>query len=369
MPRAAIPAGIGTQSDSHGYKVYTVSDGLRDGRGRPRCAREVLISTLDGSSILVTGGTGSFGKAFIRHVLDHGNARRIAIFSRDELKQYEARASFGDDTRLRWFIGDIRDQHRLTRAMFGVDYVIHAAALKQVDTAEYNPFEYVQTNIVGSQNVVESAIDAGVKKVVALSTDKASSPINLYGATKLAADKLFQSANHYASGHDSSFSVVRYGNVMGSRGSVIPLWRRLAEEGEPLPVTDLQMTRFWITLPQAVQFVVESLDRMVGGEIFVPRIPSMRITDLIEAVAPGAATREIGIRPGEKLHEEMISVDDARRSLLVGDRYVVLPTIAEWGFTPPAGESLPEGFAYRSDTNDLWLTAKEIRDILPTLGS
>ncbi|MBX3193978.1 MAG: UDP-N-acetylglucosamine 4,6-dehydratase (inverting) [Microbacteriaceae bacterium] len=327
------------------------------------------MAILDGSSILITGGTGSFGKAFIRHLLDHENPRRVAIFSRDELKQYEARASFDDDPRLRWFIGDIRDQHRLTRALHGVDYVVHAAALKQVDTAEYNPFEYVQTNIVGSQNVIESAIDAGVKRVVALSTDKASSPINLYGATKLAADKLFQSANHYAAGHDSAFSVVRYGNVVGSRGSVIPLWRRLAAEGEPLPVTDLQMTRFWITLPQAVQFVIDSLENMAGGEIFVPRIPSMRIPDLVEAIAPGARTREIGVRPGEKLHEEMISVDNARHSIRAGDRYIILPTIAEWGFVPPIGEELPDGFAYRSDTNDLWLSAEDIREILPTLDS
>ena len=289
------------------------------------------------------------------------------IFSRDELKQYEVRQKFADDPRLRWFIGDIRDQHRLARAMHGVDYVVHAAALKQVDTAEYNPFEYVQTNIVGSQNVVEAAIDTGVKKVVALSTDKASSPLNLYGATKLAADKLFQSANHYAAGYETRFSVVRYGNVMGSRGSVIPFFKKLAAEGKPLPVTDRRMTRFWITLPQAVQFVIDSFDLMQGGELYVPRIPSMRIMDLVEAVAPGSETYEIGIRPGEKLHEEMISLDDARRTLRIGDRYVVLPTIANWGFTPPEGEELTEGFAYQSDSNDLWLDAQDIRDVLDTL--
>lgn len=289
------------------------------------------------------------------------------VFSRDELKQYEVRQNFLDDSRLRWFIGDIRDQHRLARAMHGVEYVVHAAALKQVDTAEYNPFEYVQTNIIGSQNVVEAAIDAGVKKVVALSTDKASSPLNLYGATKLAADKLFQSANHYAAGYDTRFSVVRYGNVMGSRGSVIPLFKKLASEGKPLPVTDTRMTRFWITLPQAVQFVIDSFSQMQGGELYVPRIPSMKIVDLVEAIAPGAEIYEIGIRPGEKLHEEMISLDDARRTLRVGDRYVVLPTIANWGFTPPAGETLPEEFAYRSDTNDLWLDAPAIRAVLETI--
>lgn len=328
---------------------------------------EVVISILSGSSILVTGGTGSFGKAFIRDLLDNVDPQRVVIYSRDELKQYEVRQHLGDDARLRWFIGDIRDRHRLTRAMHNVDYVVHAAALKQVDTAEYNPFEFVQTNIIGSQNVVEAAIDAGVQKVVALSTDKASSPLNLYGATKLAADKLFQSANHYAAGHPTRFSVVRYGNVMGSRGSVVPLFRKLAAEGAPLPITDTRMTRFWITLPQAVQFVIDSFDQMAGGELYVPRIPSMRITDLVEAIAPGSKTFEIGIRPGEKLHEEMISVDDARRTLRLGDRYVVLPTIANWGYTPPQGETLPDGFAYRSDQNDQWLDIDDIRRVLETL--
>ncbi len=326
------------------------------------------MSILERSSILVTGGTGSFGKAFIRYALDHLDPARIVVFSRDELKQYEARQLFEDDPRLRWFIGDIRDQHRLKRAMHNIEYVVHAAALKQVDTAEYNPFEFVQTNIIGSQNVVEAAIDTGVRRVVALSTDKASSPLNLYGATKLAADKLFQSANHYAAGYETRFSVVRYGNVMGSRGSVIPFFAKLAAEGKPLPVTDSRMTRFWITVPQAVQFVIDSFDQMVGGELYVPRIPSMKILDLVEAVAPGSETYEVGIRPGEKLHEEMISEDDSRRTLLLGDRYVVLPTIADWGdFVAPQGESLPDGFAYRSDTNDLWLTAADIQKLLETL--
>ena len=333
----------------------------------PPAILEAAISILEGSSILITGGTGSFGKAFIKHVLENFDPKRVVIFSRDELKQYEVRQRFNDDPRLRWFIGDIRDQHRLTRAMHGVDYVVHAAALKQVDTAEYNPFEYVQTNIVGSQNVVEAAIDAGVKKVVALSTDKASSPLNLYGATKLAADKLFQSANHYAAGYDTRFSVVRFGNVMGSRGSVVPFFAKLAAEGAVLPITDRRMTRFWITLPQAVQFVVDSFDQMQGGELYVPRIPSMKIMDLVEAIAPGSETREIGIRPGEKLHEEMISLDDARRTLRVGDRYVVLPTIANWGFTPPAGEPLPESFAYQSDSNDQWLSAEDMRALIKAL--
>ena len=320
--------------------------------------------SLSGSSILITGGTGSFGKAFIQYSLDHLNPKRIVIFSRDELKQYEARQKFNDDPRLRWFIGDIRDQHRLIRAMHNIDYVVHAAALKQVDIAEYNPFEYVQTNIIGTQNVIEAAIDTGVKKVVALSTDKASSPINLYGATKLAADKLCQSANHYAAGYETRFSVVRYGNVMGSRGSVVPFWKQLAADGKEIPITDSRMTRFWITLPQAVKFVVESFDLMHGGEVFVPRIPSMKILDLAEAVAPGTTTHEIGIRPGEKLHEEMIAADDSRRTISLSDRYVILPTVADWGYEPISGEPVEDGFAYRSDSNDFWLSVNDIRSLL-----
>jgi UDP-N-acetylglucosamine 4,6-dehydratase/5-epimerase len=322
------------------------------------------MSVLERSSILVTGGTGSFGKAFLRYVLDNEDPKRVVVFSRDELKQHEVRRLFDDDPRLRWFIGDIRDRNRLERAMHGVDYVVHAAALKQVDTAEYNPFEYVQTNVNGSQNVVEAAIDQGVQKVVALSTDKASSPINLYGATKLCSDRMFVSANHYAAHHPTRFSVVRYGNVMGSRGSVIPVFRDLAARGESLPITDKRMTRFWITLPQAVQFVVDSFDMMDGGELYVPRIPSMKVTDLAEAVAPGSPTHEIGIRPGEKLHEEMIAGDDSRRTLRIGDRYVIMPYVAGWGYEPPAaGEPVEDGWAYRSDNNDLWLSVEELRDL------
>lgn len=321
------------------------------------------MSIFEDSSILVTGGTGSFGKAFIRHALDELNPRRIAILSRDELKQSEMRASFTDE-RIRWFIGDIRDRDRLMRAFHGVDYVVHAAALKQVDTAEYNPFEYVKTNVLGSQNVIDAAIETGVKKVVALSTDKASSPINLYGATKLTADKLFVAANNYTDASGPDLAVVRYGNVMGSRGSVIPLFRRLAAEGKPLPITDPTMTRFWITLPQAVRFVVESFETMTGGELFVPRIPSMRIMDLVEAVAPGAETFSIGIRPGEKLHEEMISADDSYRTVRQERRYVVKPTVQEWWFTEPAGDPVPPGFSYRSDTNDLWLTPDDLRALI-----
>lgn len=322
------------------------------------------MSILEGSSILVTGGTGSFGKAFISRILADFDPRRVVIYSRDELKQYETRQLLHNDPRLRWFIGDVRDEHRLRRAMHEVDYVVHAAALKQVDTAEYNPFEFVRTNIIGSQNVIEASIDAGVRKIVALSTDKASSPLNLYGATKLAADKLFQSGNHYAAGYQTRFSVVRYGNVMGSRGSVVPFFRDLAQRGQSIPITDERMTRFWITLPQAVQFVIDSFDQMNGGELYVPRIPSTRILDIAEAVAPGAPRHIVGIRPGEKLHEEMISEDDSRRTVRTGDRYIVLPTIADWGFIEPGGDPVPDGFAYRSNSNDQWLSVEEIRALV-----
>ncbi len=319
------------------------------------------MSVIDESSILITGGTGSFGKAFLQEVLTNHNPRRVAILSRDELKQSEMRANF-TDKRIRWFLGDIRDKDRLIRAFHGVDYVVHAAALKQVDTAEYNPFEYVQTNILGSQNVIDAAIDAGVKKVVALSTDKASSPINLYGATKLTADKLFVAANNYSYSYNTAMSVVRYGNVMGSRGSVIPFFQKLIAENKPLPITDPNMTRFWITLPQAVQFVIDSFDSMHGGELYVPRIPSMRIMDLVEALKPGAETYVVGIRPGEKLHEEMIASDDSYRTLRQSDRYVVQPTVKEWWFKDSEGEPVAEGFSYSSNTNDQWLTIPELHN-------
>lgn len=326
------------------------------------------MSTMDNKSLLITGGTGSLGRALISHILAETKIRRIAIYSRDELKQMQLKEYFKGDPRLRWFIGDIRDVDRLRRALHGVDLVIHAAALKQVDTGEYNPMEFIKTNVLGSQNVIESCIDAGVKKIVALSTDKASSPINLYGATKLTADKLFIAANNYSSSYGTSFSVVRYGNVMGSRGSVIPFFQRLARENQPLPLTDLRMTRFWISIKQAVTFVMDSLDIMNGGELYVPRIPSMKLIDLARAVDSESKIIEIGMRPGEKLHEEMISADDSRRTLILEDRFVVQPVMAEWGFVPPKGIRMPEGIAYKSDTNELWMTQNDIVEFLKTIA-
>jgi UDP-N-acetylglucosamine 4,6-dehydratase len=326
------------------------------------------MSYLADKSILVTGGTGSFGKAFIRRILSDLEPRRVAILSRDELKQYEFRQELGDDPRLRWFIGDVRDRARLEQAFNGVDVVVHAAAMKQVDTAEYNPFECIATNVLGAENVINAAIARGVERVIALSTDKASSPANLYGASKLCSDKLFVAGNHYAARVVTRFSVVRYGNVVGSRGSVVPLFRRLASSGV-LPITDNRMTRFWITLPQAVQFVVDSFDEMRGGEIFVPKIPSTTVTDLAEAIAPGARHDIIGIRPGEKLHEEMISEHDSERTIMRSDRYVILPAERRWGRSDSedAGQPVVEGFAYRSDTNPRFLTMEEIRDLLATV--
>ncbi len=326
------------------------------------------MSELNNSSVLITGGTGSLGKALVKYLLENTNVRRIAIYSRDELKQHNFRNDIGDDPRVRWFIGDIRDIERLKRALHGVDFVIHTAALKQVDTGEYNPMEFIKTNVLGSQNVIDACIESGIRKVVALSTDKASSPINLYGATKLTADKLFVAANNYSHSYGTTFCVVRYGNVMGSRGSVIPFWKALADEGKPLPITDLRMTRFWISIEQAVRFVMDSLEMMQGGELYVPRIPSMRITDLASAVAPEAKLEEVGMRPGEKLHEEMISADDSRRTFRLDERYVVTPVAAEWGFAEPRGERMPEGQAYQSNTNDLWMSQEDIRTFLQEIN-
>jgi UDP-N-acetylglucosamine 4,6-dehydratase len=314
----------------------------------------------DQSTVLVTGGTGSFGKAFIGHLLSRFNVKKVIIFSRDELKQLDLRNYFNDDKRLRWFIGDIRDKERLQRAFDGVDFVVHAAALKQVDTGEYNPREFILTNIFGSQNVIDASIDCGVKKVIALSTDKASSPVNLYGATKLTADKLFSAANVYASKSKTIFSVVRYGNVVGSRGSIVPLIRGLVKDNMPIPVTDIRMTRFWIKLDIAVKFVIESFMEMQGGEIFIPKIPSFKIVDLISALAPNSELNVLGIRPGEKLHEEMLSEDDARRAIDLKNKFILPPIGEKWNYVAPTGQKLPENFSYKSNTNDHWLTTSEI---------
>lgn len=319
--------------------------------------------SLKGKSLLITGGTGSFGRAFVQRILNT-EISRVAIFSRDELKQHDMRNSLPKDERLRFFIGDIRDEDRLVTALHGVDLLVHAAALKQVDTGEYNPMEFVKTNVLGSQNVIDAAIKGGVSKVVALSTDKASSPINLYGSTKLTADKLFTAANNYSKKYGTAFSVVRYGNVMGSRGSVVPLFKRLAERGEDIPITDKRMTRFWITINQAVDFVTDTFDLMTGGELYVPKIPSMKIIDLAKVIAPRSSITEIGIRPGEKLHEEMISSDDSRRTMDIGSRFVVMPLFADWGYKAPNGSVVEDGFTYRSDTNREWLTEENLRSML-----
>jgi len=314
--------------------------------------------------ILVTGGTGSFGRRFVQLALSDYSPKKVIVFSRDELKQFEMAQQIKDD-RVRFFIGDVRDPQRLARAFHDVDIVIHAAALKQIPAAEYNPFEAIKTNVLGAQNVINAALDCGVERVIALSTDKAASPINLYGATKLCSDKLFVAGNAYAGGRGTRFSVVRYGNVVGSRGSVIPLFKQKRLEGR-IPVTDPRMTRFWITLEQGVRFVIACLDRMSGGELFVPKIPSMRVVDLAEAVAPGCPMDTIGIRPGEKLHELMIGEDDARRGIDAGDYYALLPEFAWWSGDGVAGTPLPEGFMYRSDTNTQWLTVEDLRRMIET---
>jgi UDP-N-acetylglucosamine 4,6-dehydratase len=318
---------------------------------------------LDGRSVLITGGTGSFGKRFVNTVLTETDVRRVVVFSRDELKQFEMEQQYPGESRLRFFIGDVRDRDRLERAFHDVDYVIHAAALKQVPAAEYNPFEAVKTNVHGAQNVIDAAIDVGVERVVALSTDKACSPVNLYGATKLVSDKLFINGNAYASGTKTRFSVVRYGNVVGSRGSVVPYFKQLAPTGV-LPITDERMTRFWITLDQGVRFVLESLERMKGGELYVPKIPSMRVVDLAKAMAPEAELRVVGIRPGEKLHEEMISVSDARSTVDIGDRYVIQPQLDIWPRERDEGTPVRDGFSFASDTNEQWLSVEELRTMV-----
>jgi UDP-N-acetylglucosamine 4,6-dehydratase len=325
---------------------------------------------LDDASVLVTGGTGSFGRHFVRTVLERYAPKRLIVFSRDELKQYEMAHKPGitGHPALRFFIGDVRDCARLEMAMRDVDYVIHAAALKQVPTAEYNPFECINTNVMGAENVVQAALRAGVKRVVALSTDKAASPINLYGASKLASDKIFVAANHLSGSIGTRFSIVRYGNVVGSRGSVVPYWRRLIQEGaSSLPITDARMTRFWITLDQGVDFVLSSLSLMHGGEIFVPKIPSMKIVDLARALAPDLRHEITGVRPGEKLHELLITMDDARSTLELEDRYVVEPAFAFWSREPylnDGARAVAEDFQYASNTNRKWLDAETLRSFL-----
>lgn len=316
---------------------------------------------LKDKTILVTGGTGSFGKRFIKRILQD-DVKKVIVFSRDELKQYEMAQEF-TDSRIRFFIGDVRDKERLYRAFNGVDIVIHAAAMKHVGACEYNPFEAVKTNIHGAQNVIEAAIDCGVEKVIALSTDKAASPVNLYGATKLASDKLFVAANSYVGEKPTRFSVVRYGNVVGSRGSVVPFFEKMGETGR-VPITDPRMTRFWITLEQGVQFVLDNLERMRGGEIFVPKIPSMNVMDLAKAIAPECEIDIVGIRPGEKLHEAMIMEDDARHTKDFDTYYVIQPEFPWWSEEHVEnGKSLPDGFKYTSDTNVDWLTVEQLRDL------
>ena len=318
---------------------------------------------LSNSTILVTGGTGSFGHAFIPMTLEKYNPVKIIIFSRDEMKQWEMAKLFADDHRVRFFIGDVRDRERLYRALAGVDYVVHAAATKIVPTAEYNPFECVKTNINGAMNVIDACIDSKVKGVVALSTDKASSPINLYGATKLASDKLFVAGNAYSGEHGTQFSVVRYGNVMGSRGSVIPFFNQVKASGT-VPVTDSRMTRFMISLEQGVELVWHAFDDMVGGEIYVKKIPSMKITEVASTVAPDAVQKITGIRPGEKLHEQMIGKEDAPSTYEYEDYYKILPVINGWGDDPlriKDGKSVSSGFTYNSATNEEWMTREELQ--------
>lgn len=325
---------------------------------------------LNGRSILVTGGTGSFGKKFIEIILSHyPEIERVVVYSRDELKQFEMGQQFSTDRyrQIRYFIGDVRDRERLSKAMEGIDIVIHAAALKQVPACEYNPFEAIKTNIHGAQNVIESAIDRGVKQVVALSTDKAAAPINLYGATKLCSDKLFVAANNFRGKHDIKFSVVRYGNVMGSRGSVIPFFLTKRNDGV-LPITDYRMTRFNITLEDGVKLVLYALQNMWGGEIFVPKIPSYKITEVAQAIAPNATQTIVGIRPGEKLHEEMITVTDALNTVEFEKYFVILPSIELWdvaAFTAAFNGMLcGDGFCYNSGTNSDWLSVAQLRTLI-----
>ena len=331
----------------------------------------------DGQTILITGGTGSFGKQYTETLLNNYSPKKIIIFSRDELKQFEMQQVYNAPC-MRYFIGDVRDSERMMQAMKGVDYVIHAAAMKQVPAAEYNPMECIKTNIDGAENVIRAAIANDVKRVIALSTDKAANPVNLYGATKLCSDKLFVAANNMVGGDVPRFAVVRYGNVVGSRGSVVPFFRKLISEGaESLPITDMRMTRFWITLQQGVDFVIKNFARMKGGEIFVPKIPSVKMTDLALAIAPGMKLEEIGIRPGEKLHEKMCPKDDSYRTIEFDDHYVISPAInfhdGDVNYMAnnlaEQGKPVEQGFSYDSGTNDWFLTVEETQQLLVDAGA
>lgn len=325
----------------------------------------------DGTSILITGGTGSFGRQCVKTLLERYEPRRVVIYSRDELKQYEMAQVFNASA-MRYFIGDVRDRQRLDLAMRGIDYVIHAAALKQIPAAEYNPMECIKTNIHGANNVIDAALERGVKKVIALSTDKAANPINLYGATKLASDKLFIAANNLTGVAETQFSVVRYGNVVGSRGSVVPFFQKLVrEKASEIPITDPRMTRFWITLQQGVDFVLKNFARMQGGEIFVPKLPSMKVTDLAEAIAPGIPTKIIGIRPGEKLHEIMCPADEYHLTIEFPDHFIIQPTINfvksidhQTNLLGEIGKPVPEGFQYSSDQNHEWLGTEDLLNMI-----
>lgn len=332
-----------------------------------------MSNIIDGKTILVTGGTGSFGKCFTKYVLAHYNPKKIIIYSRDEYKQFIMQNNFKSidtENKLRFFIGDVRDKERLERALEGVDYVIHAAALKQVPACEYNPSEAIKTNINGAQNVIDACLNRGVSKVVALSTDKAVNPVNLYGGTKLVSDKLFIAANAYAGDKDTCFSIVRYGNVAGSRGSVIPFFQNIIDKnGSDLPITDYRMTRFWISLTQGVELVIKALEEAKGGETFISKIPSFKITDLAQAMKPGCEMPEVGIREGEKLHEVMVTVEDSPNTYEYDKHFIVYPQMV-WSESKkpnPTGKKVPEGFSYSSGNNTEWLSVEDIQKLLPTV--
>ena len=362
-PPARRRPAVSVQAVANGAS-HAFDDGLKE-----------AIRIFDNASVLITGGTGSFGRRFVETLLRHGKARRVIVFSRDEFKQYEMQQQLSGlpSEPMRFFIGDVRDGDRLELATREVDYIVHAAALKHVPAAEYNPFECIRTNVSGAENVVRAAIRNGVKKVLALSTDKAANPINLYGASKLASDKIFIAANNLSGSVGTRFAVVRYGNVVGSRGSVIPFFRKLIAEGtDHLPITDDRMTRFWITLQQGVNFVITSVASMQGGEIFVPKIPSMRMTDLAHCLAPSLPTKVVGIRPGEKLHEVMITEDDSRLTLELDDRYVIEPAFRWWQrntYLARGAKPVRDGFRFSSDTNDDWLDEPRLLRLLEEAGA